>query len=435
MIFLQTLYKKRLPYVILSYMREKRGGEGETIMNRYRQILALLLCAALFFTAAAPGFAEEAAGEKTGLLDDKALTELVEGYLKESGIPGDRVGIGLYFPETGEEWFYNPDTWFYPASVYKVPLMMILSERLSAGMISEDEVIAGLPLDKLFDYIIVHSNNDYAHEVRRFLGGDEAWREEAKQYAGLSDDYYDPDYMDYCYFTPRYITRVMETLYNEPERFPKMIDNMLKADPTHYFQQQPEMYNIEIAQKYGSFLDMQNTNWNHTTGIIYTPHPFILTVMTQNVSGYELVLGKFAALFKDYILSLDDDLERMALQKRQEEQERQAAQEAESLAAEQAEAAGAKTAAPAAEQRPIEAGAAEQRNTDKDRAAQDRAAKHLMYSLAATLAALLVLGGLSMTLVGRVKKKKRYEGYRRRFEEEMRQEALERERNRRQGQG
>ncbi len=421
--FLQTLYKKRAAYDILSYMRERRRGEEETIMNRYRQFLALLVCAALFFAAAAPCFAEDAAEEKTGLLDDKALTELVEGFLKERGIPGERVGIGLYFPETGEEWFYNPDTWFYPASVYKVPLMMILAERVSAGMISEDEKIGGLPLDKLFDYIIVHSNNDYAHEVRRFLGGDEAWREEAKQYAGLPDDYYDPDYMDYCYFSPRYITRVVETLYSDPERFPRVLDNMLLADPTHYFQQQPEMYDVKIAQKYGSYIDMQNTNWNHTTGIIYTPHPFILTVMTENVTGFEYVLGRFAVLFKDYILSLEDRLVPFVEQRREEE-----AQEAERLASEQAAAEAAEQAERAEKQRQAEQAAAEQRDAAEARMAQDRAAKHLMYSLAATLGALLVLGILGAVLVARIRKKKRYEGYRRRFEEELRQEALERER-------
>ena len=397
------------------------------MMNRYRQILALLVCAALLFAAAVPGFAEDAPAEKDRLLDDKALTEMVEGFLKERSIPSERVGIGFYYPETGEEWFYNPDTWFYPASVYKVPLMMILADRVSSGMVAPDEQIGGLPLDTVFDYIIVHSNNDYAHEVRRFLGGDEAWREEAKQFAGLPDDYYDPDYMEYCYFTPRYITRVVETLYKAPGSYPGVIDCMLAADPTHYFQQQPEMYDIRIAQKYGSFSDMQGTDWNHATGIIYTPHPFILTVMTQNVAGYELVLGKFAVLFKDYVLSLEDKVEPFV-----EERDVKEAQEAEQLAAEQAEAEAAEQAARAQAQREAELQKAEEERRIREREEQERAAKQLIYSLAATFGALLVLGILGAALVGRIRKKKRYEGYRRRFEEELRQEALERERE---GQG
>ena len=390
--------------------------------GHYRQILTLLVCAALFFTAALPGFAEDA--DKAGLLDDKALTELVEGFLKERGIPAERVGIGFYFPETEEEWFYNPDTWFYPASVYKVPLMMILAERVSAGMVSPDEKIGGLPLDKLFNYIIVHSNNDYAHEVRRFLGGDEAWREEAKQYADLPDDYYDPDYMDYCYFSPRYITRVMETLYRDPDRFPDVIDCMREADPTHYFQQQPEMYDIPIAQKYGSYVDMQNTNWNHTTGIIYTPHPFILTVMTENVTGYEGVLGKFAVLFKDYVLGLDDQL--AALERQREEEARQA----ELLAAEQAEleAQASEEAAPSVQQRQAGPQETEERRSERPKEEDARERRRMLFFVSIALTGLLVLGLLCAALIGRIRKKKRYEGYRRRFEEELRQEALARER-------
>ena len=92
-------------------MRERRRGEEEAMMNRYRQILALLLCAALFFAAAVPGFAEDASAEKPelpdaeaqagpaeevpeekpGLLDDAALTGLVEGFLQERGIPCEHL--------------------------------------------------------------------------------------------------------------------------------------------------------------------------------------------------------------------------------------------------------------------------------------------------------------------------------------------------------
>ena len=44
---------------------------------------------------------------------------------------------------------------------------------------------------------------------------------------------------------------------------------------------------------------------------------------------------------------------------------------------------------------------------------------------------LVFLGVMSYVLVGRHQKKKRYEGYKRRFEEELRQEALARERRKR----
>ncbi len=350
-------------------------------------MLALVCCAALLCGLTLPAFAE---GEESGLLDPAALTALVEDFLKDNGIPAKNVGIGFCYTATGEEWFYNPDTWFYPASVYKVPLMMVLAEHVSAGQVSEQEVIAGLELPKLFDYIIIHSNNDYAHQVRTFLGGDEVWREEAKQFAGLADDYYDPDYMQYCYFSPRYITKVVETLYADPERYPMVLDRMLKADQAHYFRLPDEMHIYDIAQKYGSFLDMQNSNWNHTTGIIYTPNPFVLTVMTLNVQNYEWVIGQLAVRFKDYVLGLDAQLAPYV----EEKAEQAAAEQAEREAQEAAERRAAEDAAFRAQEERLAA----QKRLEAERRQQDWARSGLMYSLLVTLAAVAVLGALGAIL-------------------------------------
>lgn len=386
----------------------------------FRRLAALLLILALLCALSLPASAEESpapesAPQTAGILDEGELTALVEDFLKENNISRDRVGIGFCYPATGDEWFYNPDTWFYPASVYKVPLMMVLSERVGAGMVSESEMIGGLELPTVFEYILIYSNNDYAHEVRKFLGGDEVWREEAKQYAGLADDYYDPDYMQYCYFSPRYITKVLETLYAaEPGRFPRVLDCMLKADQAHYFRLPDEMHPYDIAQKYGSYYDNQNTNWNHTVGIIYTPNPIILAVMTRDVGNYEWVIGQLAARFKDYALTLDEKLEPYV-----EEQEAEAAaQEAKIQAQREAEA-----QAQREEDARLEA---ERRHILELREKQDRADRQLKYSLVATLSGLLFLGILSVLFVGKHQKKKRYDSYRRRFEEELRQEAVER---------
>ena len=398
-------------------------------MNRNRMIgrgVSLLLCAALLCTLSLPAFAEEAAAPPeaaeapaASILDDAALTALVEDFLKENSIPKDRVGIGFCYTATGDEWFYNPDAWFYPASVYKVPLMMVLAERVSAGMVSPEEKIGGLELPTVFEYIIIYSNNDYAHEVRRFLGGDEAWREEAKQYAKLADADYDPDYMQYCYFSPRYITGVLETLYADPDRFPRVLDCMLRADQAHYFRLPDEMHPLDVAQKYGSYYDNQNTNWNHTVGIIYTPNPIILSVMTRDVGNYEWVIGQLAVRFKDYALTLDERVVPYVEEKEAQEAERAA------------EEAAAQEAVAQAERRAEQEAQAELQRRLEEREKQDRADRHLKYSLVATVSGLVFLGVMSFVLVGRRRKKKRYEGYRRRFEEELRQEALERGRRKR----
>jgi len=422
-------------------------------MNRnWIRALTWLMCLALMLGAAAPAFAEQMqikgvspdesaslgtavpvvdapAAPRDSFLDNAAITEMVEEFLAKKNVPADRVGIGYCYTATGDEWFMNPDAWFYPGSMYKVPLMMILSERIRSGEVAPDTQIGGLDLDTVFEYILVYSNNDYAHKVRTFLGGDESWREEAKQYARL--DSYDERYMLYCYFSPRYMTQVLETLYKAPERFPGVTDKLLKAEQAHYFRLPDEMHPYDIAQKYGSYLDNEGTDWNHTAGIVYTEHPFVLTVMTKNVGGHEALIGELAALFKNYTLGVDAQYAAY--------QQEQQAQEAARLAAEQAaQAAAAETPKPQqsslfSRSTPTPVTQQAPQNESERRAhaiaLSDRARRAGIIVLEILLVA-AVAGGIAAVIIVKEKERKRYESYRRRFEAEMRQEALERERAR-----
>ncbi len=437
-----------------------RIGREPVGMNRNMlRALAWLLCLALMLAPASPAFAaeqitiravsgEEAelpaapetpetpeteAGPSDSLLDNAAITEMVQDFLQKKNIPADRVGIGYCYTATGEEWFHNPDTWFYPGSMYKVPLMMLLSERIREGEVGKDTQIGGLNLDTVFEYILVNSNNDYAHMVRKFLidgqGGDEIWREQAKQYARL--DSYDERYLLYCYFSPRYMTQVLETLCQDPDRFPGVTEKLLKAEPAHYFRLSSEMNAMDIAQKYGSYLDQEGSNWNHTAGIIYTEHPFILTVMTKNVGGYESVIGELAVLFKDYTQGLDKTYD--AWRQEQEAKEaRQLAAEQPALQSEQA----AQPQEPGATVWPVQSTTrpnqpeTQLQTPTADRAARGQRAGIIVLSF---LLAAAIIGGVGAVIIVKERERRRYESYRRRFEEELRQEAMAKERAARAG--
>ena len=62
----------------------------------------------------------------------------------------------------------------------------------------------------------------------------------------------------------------------------------------------------EVAQKYGNYIDRRNVEYNNATGIIYTPHPFVLTVMTENLGITHEVMWDLAVIMKDYTLGLDE---------------------------------------------------------------------------------------------------------------------------------
>lgn len=320
---------------------------------KIKRILSAVLCLCTLLACMPAAFADGTDAEEMKIFNDSEIENIIKDYLSSRSISAEKVSIGFCYTATGDEWFMNGDEWIYPASLYKLPLMMLLAEKVSSGELTQESNIGGMSVGQIEEYIIVYSNNDWAHTIRAYLGGDEAWRAEAKKYARLSDADYSADYMTYCYFTARYMTEVIETLYASPETFPNVIECMGQAKPGEYLRT-----NIEgqytVAQKYGSYIEPNGTWNNHAAGIIYTPNPIIVTVMTRNVDNYNAVIGDIAELLTSYALTLDEKLEIF-------EQQKLAAQ----VAAEQAEADRA-----AAEQRAAE----EAERAAAEKAAADRAA-------------------------------------------------------------
>lgn len=323
-------------------------------MNRLaRMSISLLLSTVMFLMCAVPALADDTAQTDDAVVttettdeidmtifDSDELQSMVESFIEEYksyGVKPERFSIAYTYLATGETWYYNADTWLYSASMYKVPLMMILAQKEADGELTQESNLKGITLAKAENSILVYSNNDYAHLMLSYLGTDQEAREMYKQFSSLPDDYYDSDFVDYSYFTARFMDDVMNTLYSNPERFPHIIDCLKQAQPEDWFHLYTDD-DLVIAQKYGSY-----NEFNSTTGIIYTPNPVILTVMTKNVESAEKVIGSAAKMFVDYTLTLDDKLESYQQEKadaiKLAEEEAKAAQEAEEerIAQEEAE--------------------------------------------------------------------------------------------------
>ena len=346
--------------------------------TNFRRLLSLLLGLMMFAAMPVSALADDTA-EGTGIIDAQKLNEMTESFLSERGIDPKNFSLGFCYTATGDEWYFNGDEWFYPASMYKVPLMMLLSERVKSGDLTQDTYIYDRPVSEIEELILVYSNNEWAHYIRTYLGGDEQWRAEAKKYASLKDDEYDPDYMDYCYFNNRYITSVMKTLYSDPDSYPNVIDCLLRAEPTHYFRLSQSIEGVyDVAQKYGSFDDQIGQSFNHTTGIIYTPNPCIVTVMTCNVSSYEKVISDAALMLTEYALSLDEQLKPY-------EDEKQAEEDAARKAEEDA-------AAQKAEQERLAAERAAEEKAEQERLAAEQARRE-------TIKKVLTIAGIAAVVV------------------------------------
>ena len=319
----------------------------------FKRLFALLLCLVLLCPAAA--FAEgetspAAEEEDYGILDPAALQQLVDDYCARKGLSKENMSVGFCYTATGDTWYYNPDAWYYSASMYKVPVMMILAERYKAGEITDETRISGLTLAEANELILVYSHNDYAHAMMHYIGTDAECRTLYQNFAQLPKEYYVQDFYDYSYFTARFMTQVMQTLYYEQERFPNVLEHLLLAQPGQYFK--AGITDVPVAQKYGNFCDSMGRQWTHNTGVIYTENPFILTIMTKNMGQSDAVVADFCHDFEDYARTLDAALPayRQAQQQAAEEEARRLAEEEEQRRlAEEAAQAEAETEPPAAQ--------------------------------------------------------------------------------------
>ena len=364
---------------------------------------ALCLILVLALTAGAfPAFAEEqSVEEQMSILDDAALTAAVENLLASYYVEGERlnsISFAYTYLATGDTWYYNPDEWYYPGSVYKVPMMMLMAEKEASGELSRDSDLGGYTLGEAEELILVWSNNDYAHLIRKYLGGDSVARPQYKKYSDLEDSYYHSDFVDYCFFTVRYMDDVMQHLYNNSENFPNIIDSLLVAMPNNFYHLKIDP-SIPIAQKYGAF-----EQYNANTGIIYTPNPFILTIMSDCLSydKSEQIMADAAKLFMDYTLQLDA---RLAAYEQEIAEAEAAAAEAERLRIEEEERI-------AREKAEAEAKAEAERLAEEERLRQEaerQAKREELMQIAFIAGVCLVVLGIAALIISNTVKKKRRE--------------------------
>ena len=108
-----------------------------------------------------------------------------------------------------------------------------------------------------------------------------------------------PKLFRHFYFTSRFMLATLQTLYDEPDRFPGIVEHLKKACPKRYFRASLEN-RYEVAQKNGQYEGVL-----HNAGIIYTPTPILLVIMCDHMPGQLDALDELAEFFADYSLELD----------------------------------------------------------------------------------------------------------------------------------
>ena len=271
-------------------------------MKTLRQGLCLALGLLLCLTVCAPAIAADAEGE--GFVDEEELTAVVERALEEKYGANALVSVAAHFTRTGEDYFYNGDEWYYTASVYKLPMIMRFTRLLAEGdpdgrippsFVEQAELIK--------ERCLVYSDNSWAAALwENVFTWSGAVVDDAVDFAQFPRDELPDDFYKHTIFSPRLTLGVLKELYAHPDEYPGVIDYMKQAQPGEYFRGELEGV-YEIGQKYGS-----DEGYNHTAGIIWTPHPVLLVVMSRYL-GSELgkeMIAHVAAAVAQYALTVDE---------------------------------------------------------------------------------------------------------------------------------
>ena len=269
-------------------------------------LLALLMMMSLAVSAVA-----DAPAESSGVIDTEKLDTWIAQYITDHQLDGASqiFSVGFCWLETGDTWYYDADQWMYSASLYKVPVSMLAAEKEAAGELTRDSSIKGMTLEYVESTALTYSNNDSGHALVDYLGGTYSGKcsDMTIPYTKLPEDYFEPNFYDYSYYTARYMTHIMRTLYEGgEERFPHVIEYLLPATKDAYFEISVKDY--EVAQKYGSFEEKNGNKNEHCSAIIYTPCPIVVTVMTRNVGDYQARISEVGRYLTDYAVELEAKL-------------------------------------------------------------------------------------------------------------------------------
>lgn len=254
---------------------------------------AVVLCLMLSLVPTAHADSDDARFE------GKTWDQLVEEFIAQYEVRSDWVAFGYKNLVTGEEHYHNGDTYMVAASMFKVPLTMVYAEKVANGEMDWSTTVGAIPLETLVEGCIIDSNNAYATTLWSVLGNGayRTYREVIAPYMGEDAATVDPKYYENNYFTPRQLIYCLDLLYNQQERFPRIIETMQRAEPSMYFKYAEQRF--DIAHKYG-YLQADWHTYINDCGLAFTDDPIALVCFTDNQYNAYDVLTAYATLMCDY---------------------------------------------------------------------------------------------------------------------------------------
>ncbi|MBR2879472.1 MAG: serine hydrolase [Oscillospiraceae bacterium] len=230
--------------------------------------------------------------------EGKSFEEITNDFFEKWGINPDTVSFGYYNIITGEEQYYEGDKYMVAASVYKVPLNMYYTEQIYNGERSWDDTYRGSPYHAIQVSSIISSNNELSEALQMGVGDNNEYRAAIAYLLDVDpetveEEYYNKDNK----YTARQIIACLKKLYGNSHIYVNMEEYMLMGAPNSHFTAAEHRY--VAPHKYG-YLTFNGHNYYNDAAIIYTPHPFLLVMFTDNCAGGANTLTRFCTLMCDY---------------------------------------------------------------------------------------------------------------------------------------
>ena len=231
----------------------------------------------------------EAVPEKTAEEIAADIAALVQASMTENGIDPSQVGIVVHDLGSDAVYAHNETTYFTAGSTYKLPLAMLIYEKIDAGTLYYDASYyeeggsiginylpgASIAVSELLHCLIVDSDNTAAHILIGSMGDWLSFKQEAVKYSAVPIDENDGDYFSYYnVFTAGYMNDVLAYLWEHRDDFETLVDDLTAAKPDDYLN--GVLGGTKMAQKYGQYEMAENAIGFSTSG-----HPYSIAVYTS----------------------------------------------------------------------------------------------------------------------------------------------------------
>jgi len=229
--------------------------------------------------------------------EGKDWEEVVRDFLAARGIPENSVSMGYRNMVTGEERYWNGDALCLGASVYKLPLNMYFAEKVRRGELTMDTLISGWPYETIQRASLVRSDNTTGELLQAQFESYPAYRTAIGRYLGVGELPEDDLYFKNNFFSARHMIHCLRILYEDPERFPGVLDCLLQAAQDNYFALLEDRY--PIAHKHG-YVPYEDHLYINDCAIVYTEQPILLAMFSDTIPGGIWSISEFCRLMCDY---------------------------------------------------------------------------------------------------------------------------------------